>query len=169
MSTTMQPAGGTERTSAVERSREPATGPITTPKAHLKVLGVDDILGADDLPIELTEVPEWSGSVYVTGMTGEQRGALEKACTIEATIEGERDRLDAEKFMISVCALCLVNKDRERLFVGDEAVQKLNRKSSAALQRVFDVASRLSRLTKKSREDLKGNSAGSTGTGAPPV
>lgn len=128
-----------------------------------KILSADEILAADDLTLELVEVPEWGGSVYVQALSGEARGALEKKCSI-INEQGEAT-IDTEMFMVSTVMLCMVNEKRERLFIGDEARAKLNKKSQAGLRRVFDAASRISVLMSKDRETVRGNSAASTGSG----
>lgn len=129
-----------------------------------KILSADEILAADDLAMELVDVPEWGGSVYVLALTGEQRGALEKACSVTDGDTGAVS-VDTEKFMVSTVMLCMVDANRNRLFTGDEARVKLNRKSQAGLRRVFDAASRVSVLTQKDREVQRGNSVPATGTG----
>lgn len=137
--------------------------PATNGNGAPHILSADEILSADDLVMELVEVPEWGGAVYVLSLTGEQRGALEKACSI--TDEDGNVTVDSERFMVSTVMICMVNANRERLFVGDEARVKLNRKSQAGLRRVFDAASRVSVLTQKDREHARGNSAVATGSG----
>ena len=42
-----------------------------------KFLTRNEILAVDDLQTQKVDVPEWGGSVYVRGLTGSERDALE--------------------------------------------------------------------------------------------
>lgn len=123
-----------------------------------KVLGREDILGADDLPRELVEVPEWGGSVWVRTMTGTERDAYE-ASIIEvklgpkgqASVERRMDNSRAKLLARSICG-----DDGERIFTESD-ISALGRKSAKALDRVFEVAQRLNGMTEDDIEELAGN------------
>lgn len=97
----------------------------------------DAILGADDLPAEDVEVPEWGGTVRVRGLTGTERDRFEFA------MAAAKDRPDRVDVRAQVVGRCIVDENGERLFTDKELV-KLGSKSGAALDRVFDVVRGLS-------------------------
>ncbi len=123
-----------------------------------KILGRDDILGSDDLPRELVEVPEWGGSVWVRTMTGQERDAYE-ASIIDVTMDS-KGRSSVERRMensrAKLLTRCICGDDGERIFTESD-VAALGRKSAKALDRVFDVAQRLNGMTEEDLEELAGN------------
>jgi hypothetical protein len=113
-------------------------------------LSKDDILAADDLTRELVHVPEWGGDVWVGTMTGRERDAFEADFSLRDDPAQRRD------FRARLLVHCLVDNEGERLFSPAD-VEALTAKSAAALTRVFDVATRLNRLTEKDVAELEGN------------
>ena len=103
----------------------------------------DEILAATDLPREEVEVPEWGGSVLVRGLTAKERVDLASRMV---TTEGEIDNQQAIELQTLIPALCMIDDDGQRLF-SDGDVALLGEKSSQALNRVFEVAQKLSALT----------------------
>ena len=113
----------------------------------------DQILAAEDLPAEDVDVPEWGGVVRVRGLNGTERDAFE-ASVVEQ--RGKKTRVDMANFRAKLSAKCLVDADGQRLF-SERDVGLLGRKSAAALQRVFEVAQRLSGLSNEDVEELVEN------------
>jgi hypothetical protein len=111
------------------------------------------ILAAQDIKTELVHVPEWGGDVMVRGMTGSQRDEFE-ASIVE--MHGQTQTMHFEGIRAKLCSLCLVDEDGRRMFDSDE-VDDLGTKSAQALQRIFEVAQRLSGLTPSDVEDLAKN------------
>lgn len=113
----------------------------------------DEILKALDLPTEELEVPEWGGSVLVRGMTGTERDAFEVEIV---SMHGKKAELQRENIRAKLVARCIVDDEGKRVFT-DADVEKLGQKSASALDRVFEVAQRLSGLTKGDVEALEKN------------
>jgi hypothetical protein len=113
----------------------------------------DVILQADDLLVEDVEVPEWGGVVRVRGLTGAERDDFE-ASVVEQ--RGKKTRLNMQNFRAKLVVRVAINGDGQRLFTDKDA-SLLGRKSAAALQRVFEVAQRLSGLSDQDVEELVGN------------
>ena len=110
----------------------------------MALLGKKDILGCNDIPTDVVEVPEWGGHVKVRGMTA-----------------GERDRFDdmirtqgLSALRATMAANGIIDEDGKRLFT-DAEVNKLAEKSAEALDRVVEVVSRLSGLTPEDAEYLE--------------
>jgi hypothetical protein len=105
------------------------------------------ILAAVDIHTETVSVPEWGGSVTVRGLTGTERDAFEQRCH-ETSYANVRANL---------LAFSLVDENGKRLF-SLEDVQALGAKSAAPLDRLFDVARRLSGIGQREVKELVGNS-----------
>jgi len=131
-------------------------------KNKVVILSKEAILSADDLEKELVEVPEWGGAVYVRALTGAERDAFEQSMVEMRTVrQGRRQETVREMRLQNIrarlCALTICDEEGNRLFT-DADVQALGRKSASALNRVFQVAQRLSGLTDEDVEELAGNS-----------
>lgn len=118
-----------------------------------KYLTRDQILSAPDLQTEDVEVGEWGGVVRVRGLTGAQRDAYE--ASIVKQVNG-KPRMDMENMRAKLVALCIVDEAGNPLFTQAD-VEKLGQKSGAALQRVFEVAQRLSGLAPEAVEEALKN------------
>lgn len=117
------------------------------------LLGRDAILQADDLSWEDVEVPEWGGMVRVRGLTGAERDAFEAEMVEQ---RGKKVRMDMQNFRAKLVVRSVVDEEGKRLFSDKDAPQ-LGQKSAAALQRVFEVAQRLSGLSDTDVGELVGN------------
>jgi len=118
-----------------------------------KLLSRQDILGASDIQQELVSVPEWGGAVYVRGMTGTERDSFEASIT-----EGQgRDvKINAQNLRAKLVARSVVDENGKPLFSKAD-VEALGKKSARALQRVFNVAQRLSGISDEDVETLAKN------------
>ena len=110
----------------------------------------DQILAIDDLPIEQVKIPEWKGSVYMRTLTGKQRDEFEQTAIQRKTKKG----IDIRGLKVKLVAMCLCNKDGKLLFAGRDDEAKLIEKSGSALERLSEVAQRLSGLDEKQIEEI---------------
>ena len=110
----------------------------------------DQILAIDDLPIEQVKIPEWKGSVYMRTLTGKQRDEFEQTAIQRKTKKGS----DIRGLKVKLVAMCLCNKDGKLLFAGRDDEAKLIEKSGSALERLSEVAQRLSGLDEKQIEEI---------------
>ena len=128
-----------------------------------KLLSRADILGiADDIQTERVDVPEWGGSVLVRGLTGTERDEF------EAGIVGEKKsekRFNYRNFRARLVVLAMVDEEGNQLF-GPADVRQLGERSALALDRVFDVAQRLSGISEDDVEELTKNSPSADPSGA---
>lgn len=120
----------------------------------VKILSKSDILTANDIKIELVNVPEWGGAVYVRGLSGQERDEYEKSML---KIQGTKRELALRNVRAGLCARSICNVKGERLF-SDNEITELGKKSSIALDRVWEVAQRLSGLSEEDVEELVKNS-----------
>ncbi len=119
----------------------------------MAVLTRDQILGADDLPTEEVQVPEWGGSVFIRSMTGTQRDKFE-AQFIKARDSGAPLVLRSKLAVLTVC-----NEKGELVFTEPDMIE-LGKKSAKALDRVFGASTRLSGIGEDDVKELEGNSDG---------
>jgi len=119
-----------------------------------KFLTRDDILGINDLPYEDVLIPEWGNRyVRVRALTGAERDAFEQSIVEQ---RGKSTRMNLKNIRAKLVALTVVDEDGKRVF-SDEDAELLGRKSAVALNRIFEVAQRLSGLRPEDVEELAGN------------
>lgn len=118
-----------------------------------KILSASDIFSTEDNKLEKVDVPEWGGAVYVQGLTGRQRDAFELG-VMEYNQKG--DNSGVQNIRARLVAWCAVDEKGGRIF-KDSDVARLGNKSAVALNRVFEVAQRLSGMTPSDIEEMAGN------------
>lgn len=126
------------------------------------ILGRDQILKADDMTTEEIAVPEWGGSVLVRGLTGRQRDEFE-ASMIEQ--RGKRRVPNVENVRAKLVAKCCVDESGRRLFTDQDAAI-LGDRSGAALDRVYEVAARLSGIGEDDVDEMTEGFGSPTGAGS---
>lgn len=117
------------------------------------ILTRDDILRADDIQAEIVDVPEWGGQVRVKGLSGTERDRFEQDSIDQ---RGKANKLNLANIRARLLVLCLVDEQGNRLFQRSD-IDLLGQKSAAALNRVFEVARRLSGLNQEDVEELAEN------------
>lgn len=121
-----------------------------------KILGKDDILTAVDLKVEEIEVPEWGGTVRVSQITAADRLALQMMILDEKT-QKPKSPLEITRLMtIGLLTLAIVDEQGNRLFTPDD-VEALGKKSSAAVDRVFEAADKLNGISAEMAGVIKKN------------
>jgi len=115
----------------------------------------DQILSADDLTRRVVEVPEWGGAVTVQTLTGRARDEYE----VRVLGSKGKDR-NLANIRASICQLSIIDPETGKLMFTPAEVTALGQKSAAALDRVFDVASGMSKVSAEDVEVLAGNSEG---------
>ena len=125
------------------------------------------ILAANDMPFEDVPVPEWGGAeacVRVRGLNAKEFIEITRSIM---TDEGQVDNALSMDLTITVPFMCLVDETGQRLFTDEKDVELLGLKSKAALERVMDVAKRLSGLTEGVANAQKKVFAGRTNGDSP--
>lgn len=114
----------------------------------------DQILSADDLSTESVSVPEWGGDVLIRCLTGSERDSFEAA--LDSLKKSGRP---LHNIRARLAAMSIVDEQGNRLF-SDAEIDALGKKSSSALNRVFEAATKLSRFSEESVKELEKNSVG---------
>ncbi len=131
-------------------------------KPKLSLLTRDQIIAADDLKHEDVDVPEWGGTVRVRELTATERDQVESG-TVNLSVgadgkpQADVNQSIMESFRARLAAYSIIDETGVRLFTDSDMVA-LGKKSSAAMQRVFNVAMRLSAFTQGDVEELVGKS-----------
>lgn len=116
----------------------------------------EEILGMQDIPSETVLVPEWGGKkVLVRGLTGTQRDEFEELSLVR---RGKRREVNLRNMRSRLVAASVVDPVSGKKIFREEDVPALGDKSAAALQRVFNVAMRLSGISDEDVEELAKNS-----------
>lgn len=113
----------------------------------MTLLSRDQILSADDLTHEDLPVPEWGGTVRVRSLTGTERDAFE----VSVSPDGKKTNL--ANVRARLVAKTVVDEQGNALFTDTDVI-KLGLKNAAALNRVWDVARKLSGLTEDDVKEL---------------
>lgn len=124
--------------------------------ADLGLLTKAQILQAEDRVYEIVPVPEWGGKVRVRSLSGAERDGFE-AAMLEG--KGKNRKVNLQNLRAKLVAASVVDADGNALFDQGDIVA-LGTKNAAALDRVFEVAQRLSGLREEDVDDLVGNSSG---------
>jgi hypothetical protein len=96
----------------------------------MPVLDAKAILAANDAKLELVNVPEWNGDVYVRVLGGTDRDIFEES------LQKEKDKPIRSRFLV----LTLCDEAGKRLFNADADIAALGDKNSVVLNRLFDAA-----------------------------
>jgi hypothetical protein len=110
----------------------------------------DAILKIDDIKTEEVEIEEWGGSVLVRGLTGRQRDDFEGSIL---EMRGKRMVPNVANIRAKLTVRCVVDEAGKRLFTDAEA-DKVGEKSAAAIDKIYDVAARLSGLSDADVEEM---------------
>lgn len=110
----------------------------------------DAILKATHLKTEEVDVPEWGGLVLVRELNGQQRDEWEASLAVQ---RGKQMVPDVANMRAKLVARSVVGEDGEPVF-SQQDVSALGELSAAALDRVFEVASRLSGLNPADIEEM---------------
>ena len=114
------------------------------------VLSRSDILKADDLPRERVAVPEWGGDVFVRALSGTERDGFEASIVVT---RGKDTSMNMSNIRAKLAALAMCDEAGAQLFEERDVVA-LGQKSASGLQRVFEVAQRLSGIGEEAVKEL---------------
>ena len=113
-------------------------------------LSKNEILKANKLPTEIVATPEWGGEVIVKTLTGRERDAFE--VDMLGDNKGNK-KLRLINIRAKLCARVMIGDDGNRLF-SDKEVDKLGNMNCIPLDRIYEVASRLNKMTEEDIDEL---------------
>lgn len=112
------------------------------------------MLAAPDLQTEEIEVPEWGTWVRVRGITARERDEWEASCLVG---KGKSRDINIRNLRAKLVVLSVVDDKGGRIFT-DFDVETIGDKASAAVDRIYSVASRLAGVSDADVEELTKNS-----------
>jgi len=119
-----------------------------------KTLSRSDILNATSrLKTETIELPEWGGSVVVRELTGAERDAWEASII---TSDGAQSPETMRNVRAKLIVKTIIDDEGELLFTDDD-IDRVGALSGSTLNKIFEVACRLSALTAAEMDELEGN------------
>lgn len=124
-------------------------------------LSAEQILGSDDLAFEDVKVPEWCDkktgvdTVRVRELPGTERDRFEAQFIGKDGASVRMEGLDG--FRARLAAATIVDEHGKQMFRSAAETKRLGEKSATALQRVCDVAMRLSKMSEDDVKELAGN------------
>lgn len=124
----------------------------------MDLLTGDEILNANDMAYEVVSVPEWSNGrtdkVRVKALTASERDDFESAMIVG---KGKNQHVSTKDIRAHLVSRTVVDKNGVTVF-SKRQIEALGKKSAAAMDRVYEVAARLSKITQEDVEELAGNS-----------
>ncbi|MHA1809371.1 MAG: hypothetical protein ACTSYH_03560 [Candidatus Heimdallarchaeaceae archaeon] len=118
----------------------------------MALLSKEQIIKCKDLKTEEVSVPEWGGEVLVQELNGTDRLEIYSICF------KDDKKVDLPLLQKELASRSIVDKEGKRLFVSSEDIEKLIAKSGAALERIYQVALKLSGLSTEKMEEAAKNS-----------
>lgn len=107
----------------------------------------------DQPPIEELYLDEWGFKVYVRGMTSAQRDKWEGSQV--SVGKGGSVEYNADNLRASLVARCLCTPQGDPVMKQDD-VGRLGQKSATAIDKIYEVAKRLSGISQKDVAALEG-------------
>lgn len=127
-----------------------------------KFLTREQILKADDIRTEEVYVELWGGWVCVTAMTGIERDAFEK----EIVKFKGKQTITKDNIRARLVAKTIVDPEGGVTLFTNADIEALGKKSAYALDLLFDVASRLSKVSDDDIDELVENLKPTPGDGS---
>ena len=120
------------------------------------LISKDHLLAPDALERETVHVPEWEASVIVQELSGTLRDVFESKCT-EARLKTQNTgKVDLDSLKAILVCLSIIDPAGDPVLTPADA-PALNAKSGSAINRLFQVASRLSNLNDGAIAELAKN------------
>lgn len=115
----------------------------------------DEILKAQDQAFEEVTIPEWGGKkVRLRGLSGTARDAFEASLMVGT---GKGQKVSTQNIRAKLAALSIVDSAGNQMFSYAD-IDALGAKSAQALDRIFEVAQRLSGISSDDVEEMAKNS-----------
>lgn len=120
------------------------------------------ILNSHDIKVESVEIPEWNGVVWVKALSGEERDEFENGLFNTKRVRNARGKvtekreLNMRKVRARLAVLVCVKSqtDLTPLFSKND-IDKLASKNGAALDKIYDAATRLAGMTQEELDDIE--------------
>jgi hypothetical protein len=129
---------------------DPAPQPAPQPEPSRRFLNAADILAIPDIETEDVWIEQWGTFVRVRGLSAAERDAYEMGL-IEG--RGKNVAVNRRNVRAKLVVRACIAEDGSALFDLSQ-VDKLGQKSGAAIDKLYDVAARLSGISDADAEEL---------------
>jgi len=120
---------------------------------ELPELSREAIEAADDRPLVALDIPEWKGRVWIRPLSGEERDQYWNSLFVG---DGPARTLEMKLARAKAAVLSCCKADGSLMFC-DHDIEWLAKKASKPLERIYQLADRLSAISPGSLEDLVKN------------
>lgn len=120
----------------------------------MAALSKDLIFAVSDLETEKVDVPEWGGYVIVSTMSASAKDQYEQSIV---SLQNGKAVESMENIRSKLLCATVVDDEGKPLFSKSD-IERLGKKSAKAIDRVFEVASRLNAISSNDVEELAKNS-----------
>lgn len=131
-------------------------------------LSKEQILSSDDIKLEVINIPEWGGDLYIKVMSGEEKEGFE---TFFLDEDGNRKKEHDTSGLRATLAVWTICNGKGELLFDKSDIPALAKKSSTALDVVWDKSAKLNKILESEIEKLVGNleggQNGNSGTSLP--
>jgi len=111
----------------------------------------DRILQADDLPVEAITVKGWNVKVGIKTLTALERSDFFTRCS------NGRGGYDPDAMLYQIIVSTAVDPDTNENLFGQDDIEKLKKKSGAALDSLAKAAMKLNRMTEEQAGEIEKN------------
>jgi hypothetical protein len=135
------------------------------------LLNRDQVFAANDVKTEDVECPEWGGTMRVRGLTGKERGQLERMFSSAKKGSGaldmgtDKNGPDWGSWRAWLVSRAAVDENGKPVFSVTD-IQKLGERSAAPIDRVSAAIMALSGIGATDQEEMEKNSEGTTTEGS---
>lgn len=130
-----------------------------SPREQQVVLTRDAILQAKDMDRRYVYVPEWDGGVWIRTLRADEFDEFQGSI-LDQRSNGKRrstGKVDTRNLRAKLVVRCACDAEGHQIF-DETDIPALGAKNTAALNRLWDVASELNGVTDADTEELAGNS-----------
>ena len=122
-----------------------------------KLLNRDAILKSNDIETEEVYIKEWGGTVLVKALTGKERDQFERDSMVFNQVQGKTKAEMKDNIRARLVAITVVDEKHSPLFKKAD-IEALGGKSAKAINKIYNVASKLSGITEDDVDELVKNS-----------
>lgn len=117
------------------------------------LLGASDFFTPVELDIELVQIPEMKGVIYVRAITGEERDRFEESLVVG---KGRKAQQSIVNMRAKLICLAACDAEGNSIFAPD-AYKKIGKQPAIILERIFSVAARLAGFSTEDIEEMEKN------------
>lgn len=112
----------------------------------------EDILNVQDLKYKTVDVPEWGGEVTIRPLDGV---AFDKWANFVENCRADNGDMDTSGLRVQMLSISIVDPETKELLFTPDDITALSKKSSKAINRVYDAVEALNGVSEEGVEAAK--------------